>query len=200
MSIAFLLLLSSGSYAQFTITSAVTQSLPTPSFDPEPTFILPDFPPPSPTPFQQRTPTALNFYFLLLFLLIVFVVIVYLLVRRKKNAKRALARHQGRDALTQDLERWGHPQLGQSQQRPLPVTGETEAQRREDGLDERGEAPPPYVKEVVIEGERVDAGLAVPPRSLQRETGESSTPPGYEEVTMRGREEVDVARVEDRRT
>jgi hypothetical protein len=59
--------------------------------------------------------------------------------------------------------------------------------RREDGLDEQGEAPPPYQSKdeatVALSGITQDpaSGLTIPLRTLSRESTEQMRPPDYQE-------------------
>lgn len=86
----------------------------------------------------------LNYYFLLLALLIIVVGIIYLFYMKRQRQKTARTRQNGQRALARDLERWGgggpwgpgrfrHPRSSPRQP------------RRDEGLDEQGEAPPPYI-------------------------------------------------------
>ncbi|KAG8529512.1 uncharacterized protein KY384_006149 [Bacidia gigantensis] len=89
----------------------------------------------------------LNYYFLLLAVLIIIIIIVYWSLHRRRKA--ALLRQQSnqRDALAQDLDRTGWAQsFSRRGWRRGYGSGGTRIMHHE-GLDETGEAPPPYVKE-----------------------------------------------------
>ncbi|KAL8713779.1 MAG: hypothetical protein Q9220_002306 [cf. Caloplaca sp. 1 TL-2023] len=94
----------------------------------------------------------LNYYFLLLALLVILIGLGYLIFARRQRLKVAQARTNGQRALARDLERWGgggpwgpgrlrmprsSPRQSSQQQQRIS--------RRVEGLDERGEAPPPYL-------------------------------------------------------
>lgn len=85
---------------------------------------------------------------------------------RRRRQRQAHNRSSGQSALARDLETWPGPRR--------------RAGREEEGLDERGEAPPPYVpKELeaaVIRGEAVELG---------RGGRQERKPPDYREAGTR---------------
>jgi hypothetical protein len=93
-------------------------------------------------------------------------------------------RLSGHNALARDMDgwvntrRWFHGTFRQNQSAAFV--------RREEGLDERGEAPPPYqpksdVNAAHATGTTQDAvsGLAVPMQTLSRDTAVQGRPPDY---------------------
>lgn len=80
---------------------------------------------------------------------------------RRRRQRQAHNRFGGQSALARDLETW---------------PGARRPPRREEGLDERGEAPPPYVSKeleaAVIRGEAVELGGVVrkPPNYREAES------------------------------
>ncbi|KAL8764603.1 MAG: hypothetical protein Q9194_006951 [Teloschistes cf. exilis] len=129
----------------------------------------------------------LNYYFLLLALLIILIAIAYLVYARRQRTRIALSRRNGQRALARDLERWGGPYRAA----PPPTTTTTRAsprsRRREEGLNERGEAPPPYLPK-----EPEPVYTEIPLREMGM--GRDQKPPDYEEgpssgatTTTRGR-------------
>ncbi|KAL8731024.1 MAG: hypothetical protein Q9166_003675 [cf. Caloplaca sp. 2 TL-2023] len=126
-------------------------------------------------------PAILNYYFLLLALLIVFIGILYLLFARRQRQKIAQRRQNGQRALARDLERWGGggPWGPGRFRQPRSNGGGTRQPRREEGLDERGEAPPPYVpKEPESAHVRADPPHDIP---LQDLSDMDHKPPDYDE-------------------
>ncbi len=98
-------------------------------------------------------PSALNYYFLLLVLLVAFLILAYWMFNRRKKAKSARSRRNSQSALARDLERdrrWAYggwrSVIGLGHRDTMAVAAALE--HREEGLDERGEAPPPYVESV----------------------------------------------------
>lgn len=124
-------------------------------------------------PQSSDTPNAsglLNYYFLLLAVLVVVVLVGYYFYARRRRRKIARLRTRGQSALARDLEGWPGWRRGRW------AGGDRE---RLEGLNERGEAPPPYMprlpQEAVI---REDVERGVPLQNL----GESK-PPDYHPVS-----------------
>lgn len=90
----------------------------------------------------------LNYYFLLLALFIVAVLLVFWSFSRKRRAKQARQHVSQQDALATDLRAWRRIS-GRSRGRYWSsVAGNRDSRMHdEEGLNERGEAPPPYIKE-----------------------------------------------------
>jgi hypothetical protein len=128
-----------------------------------------------------------NFYILIVAaIVLIFCLAIFCITRRRKQ-KAALIRSQGQLALARDIEGWrGHFGVGR-------ITRSSHISDREEGLDERGEAPPPYVHGSkppsirTIEGRR--------PRTTSRHTGtgdvelgdmsrHGNDPPAYEQTTL----------------
>ncbi|KAI9755205.1 MAG: hypothetical protein M1815_005143 [Lichina confinis] len=98
-------------------------------------------PPAVPTDREQRDGSLVNVYFLLIGIGVVLVVVVYYFYHKRRMRKSARAQDRGRNALARDVEGWV------SQRRWLPggrSTSASRTSRTEEGLNERGEAPPPY--------------------------------------------------------
>jgi len=97
-------------------------------------------------------------------------------------------RRSGHNALARDLDgwvntrRWMHGAWRYNQSAAFV--------RREEGLNEHGEAPPPYrpkgeATADVGASHDVTTGLTIPLRTLPRDETERSRLPGYEEVAPR---------------
>ncbi|KAL8931779.1 MAG: hypothetical protein Q9211_006739 [Gyalolechia sp. 1 TL-2023] len=125
----------------------------------------------------------LNYYFLLLALLIIILGLVYLAYVRRQRQKVLQSRRNGQRALARDLERWpGSGPWGPGRFR-MPRSSPRQP-RREEGLDERGEAPPPYIpKEPEPAYAGPGGGSAGPGNDipLQDLTRSDHKPPDYEE-------------------
>ena len=135
---------------------AVSTSLP-------PTFLLPSYTPyGAPKTNQPQSSAVLNYYFLLIAVFVIIIIIAYYSLVRRRRQKQAHYRSDGQSALARDLETWPGPRR---------------RARREEGLDERGEPPPPYVpKELeaaVIRGEAVE---------LSQRGRQARKPPDYQEA------------------
>ncbi|KAL8835227.1 MAG: hypothetical protein Q9170_003423 [Blastenia crenularia] len=127
---------------------------------------------------QNTDRGILNYYFLLLAFLVIVVGIVYFAYVRRQRQKILLSRQNGQRALARDLERWGGGPWGPGRFR-LPRA--VRQPRREEGLDERGEAPPPYVPkepEPAYTGPQVDRLHEIPLQDLGRR---DQKPPDYDE-------------------
>lgn len=131
-------------------------------------------------PQQQTSNTGiLNYYFLLLAIFIVVIAIAYCILIRRRKRKVARSRSSGQNALAQDLQGWtGARGWGRNRWR----SGGVHEPQAEEGLDERGEAPPPYMP-----GEpppaHLDAGNSssghnapIPLSTIERDEGK---PPDY---------------------
>ncbi|KAI4160196.1 MAG: hypothetical protein LQ342_005908 [Letrouitia transgressa] len=123
----------------------------------------------------------LNYYFLLLAFFIIILGIAYLLYVRRQRLKLAQSRLNGQNALARDLERWGGGPWGPPRFRFPRQTARHP--RREEGLNERGEAPPPYIPKEPEQALFSEPGhrrtaQAIPLRDMARE---EQKPPDYEE-------------------
>lgn len=130
---------------------------------------------PHPDAHPPSNSSLLNYYFLLLAVFIfIFVIVYYILVRRRKQ-KIAHLRFTGQNALAQDLEGWPGTRRwmgGSRGARPR------EHRREEDGLNEQGEAPPPYMPKepdgALVRAESSGGGIM-----LREMGGEDRKPPDY---------------------
>ncbi|KAF2659900.1 hypothetical protein K491DRAFT_712196 [Lophiostoma macrostomum CBS 122681] len=138
----------------------------------------------------ERNQGAFNYYFLILAGFGVVLALALWLIRRRRKRRKEQMRLSGQNALARDLDgwvstrRWMHGAWRHNQ-----TTGIV---RREEGLDEHGEAPPPYQPKseitVVQDGTSQDiaSGLTIPLTTLSREGNGPLRPPGYEERARRG--------------
>ncbi|KAI9753343.1 MAG: Protein kinase [Chaenotheca gracillima] len=127
--------------------------------------------PAPPTPDQQRNGSIVNLYFLILAGAILLAFLAYWVVHRRKKEKQARSRNTGQRALARDIEGW----VGQRRWRQgHRWAGTDPGPRMEEGLDERGEAPPPYqppadassTTELNPQSNRNTSGQAVPTDGL----------------------------------
>lgn len=128
-----------------------------------------------------------NYYFVFLALIIAVVgAVVYLFIRKRHRA-RLRTRYSQQEALTRDLG-GARPGGGWSNWHPERTRGRYWQGRwrsaeasREEGLNEAGEAPPPYVpKRRSEEAQREATEPAVPLQTLSRD-GAGLKPPDYSE-------------------
>ena len=139
---------------------------------------------------QNNNPDAtglVNYYFVFLALIVaVAAVVIFLMIRRRQRV-RLRRRYSQNQALTQDLG-GPRPGGGWSNWNPQRTTAqywqgrwrETDTGRQE-GLNERGEAPPPYIpKGQSQDAHREDTEPAVPLQTLSR-AGAGLRPPDYSE-------------------
>lgn len=100
----------------------------------QPTYTPPVIPPPSPIA-DETANNLVNMYFLMLAALVILLLAGLWYWQQNRRRKRVRSAGRRRSALEQDLELpFGRPTwLGLSRR-----------EREEEGVDERGEAPPPY--------------------------------------------------------
>lgn len=146
---------------------------------------------------DDRKTRLLNYYFVFLaFFALLLCAGVYLLHRRKRQIKSRL-RNSGQNALARDLDGWvGTARWVHGSWRGGAGGG---LSRREEGLNEHGEAPPPYQpladattagntdaegSEALRPGTAQDAvtGLTIPLRTLSRDGRATLKPPGYQDT------------------
>ncbi|KAG7009224.1 hypothetical protein G7Y79_00003g010920 [Physcia stellaris] len=85
---------------------------------------------------------VVNYYFLLLALFVILVTLSYCCISRRRRRRVVLLRTNRQDALERDLEGWqGGRYWGPGRWRTSPANDT----RPEEGLDERGLPPPPYI-------------------------------------------------------
>ncbi|KAI9855362.1 MAG: hypothetical protein M1813_009820 [Trichoglossum hirsutum] len=178
------------SFTTSSITSLPPIQTPTPPTSPPVVFSKPA---------RDRESSFVNLYFLLLFLLAVLGAIIYYFVRRRRREKSARSRNRRHNALVRDLASW--PGMNRSRTGGRRGLGNSSGHGdMEEGLDERGEAPPPYEPPphaLSLEGQQwsgrqeqsgaehetlpVDLlPLRPPMRTLTRES--HVQPPGYEDT------------------
>ncbi|KZF18931.1 hypothetical protein L228DRAFT_271565 [Xylona heveae TC161] len=90
---------------------------------------------------QGQRDGLLNYYFLLLAILIIIIGVAYWVFHRRRKNKVARVRNSGQNALARDLDGWA-PRSRWIYGGWRGVMGGNA--RHEEGLDEHGEAPPPY--------------------------------------------------------
>ena len=117
---------------------------------------------------------AFNYYFLLLAVLVLLVLLFLFFIHRWRKRQSERLRQNGQHALARDLEGWQNThRLMHGRYR---ADGAVLVQQDE-GLDEHGEAPPPYQPKT--EGTAGD--ITVPLRTLPRGEVTRSQPPQYDE-------------------
>ncbi|KAF2643594.1 hypothetical protein P280DRAFT_256564 [Massarina eburnea CBS 473.64] len=132
---------------------------------------------------KNRNNDVINYYFLFLALFGVLVAVFLWWVHKRRKQRKEAMRLSGQHALARDMDgwintrRWFHG-TGRHNQTATFV-------RREEGLDERGEPPPPYRPKseegVDVIQERGPDGIAIPLRTLARDDIEQGRPPDYRE-------------------
>ena len=85
----------------------------------------------------------LNYYFLLLAVFIIIIIIAYWSIARRRRNRLIRLRDNQQSALARDVETWPGRRRGVGARWRNEGVDTTV----EEGLDERGEAPPPYLKE-----------------------------------------------------
>ena len=120
---------------------------------------------------RQNVSYFSNYYFLLIILAVLILVAAWLIHSRNVR-RRALSRQNGQQASARDVEAWPgtrrllHGRYGATNSVLLRPT---------EGLDEHGEAPPPYQ----AKSEVSSTTIAIPLRILSADGSERSLPPQY---------------------
>ncbi|KAF2674348.1 hypothetical protein BT63DRAFT_419643 [Microthyrium microscopicum] len=152
---------------------------------------------------DQQQGIIYQYFFLILILLVIAILVLLFVLRRRNQRRKSLQASLGRHALARDLESW---QPGQQTGRSAapPSTARRWVQRynnrfgtrlgrtseEDEGLNEYGEAPPPYkAQEAALESRpptntTMTSTLnepAVPLRTLSRNVADRL--PGYQETT-----------------
>jgi cbb3-type cytochrome oxidase subunit 3 len=124
--------------------------------------------------------TVFNYYFLFLAALCVLLVALLWWVHRQRKRRKQQLHLNGQHALARDLEGWAGARRfmhGRHGQYLTPAHT-----RREEGLDEHGDAPPPYQPKSDVTVETVqDPGreIAIPLQALLQNEHDRARPPGY---------------------
>lgn len=118
----------------YLLTQHVSSRPPTITKMSQPSYTPPVIPPPPPIA-DETANNLVNMYFLMLIVLVVVLLVGLWYWQQNRRRKRLRSAGRRRSALEQDLELpFGRPAwLGLSRR-----------EREEEGVDERGEAPPPY--------------------------------------------------------
>jgi|SRR5579871_4327551 len=137
---------------------------------------------------EDHDDNLLNFYFIFIALFIIIVVVGIWFIHRHKKQRKARLRNSGQNALARDLNGWSQPRRWIHGVAPWRMDGPLTA--REEGLNELGEAPPPYIKDTQSREQRLSIGNAsaaelptepaIPLRTLSRDERDRLKPPDYE--------------------
>jgi len=137
---------------------------------------------------EDRDDNLLNFYFIFIALFVILLLIGIWYVHRRKKQRKARLRNSGQNALARDLNGWSQPRRWMYGVAPWRTDDRLTA--REEGLNELGEAPPPYIKDTQMRERRLSVGstsaaqlpteLAIPLRTLSRDERDRLKPPDYE--------------------
>lgn len=127
------------------------------------------------------TSSVFNYYFLFLVVFGVLVGVLLWWLRRRKLQQKEQMRRNGQHALARDLEGWaGLRRYGPGGVVQGQIPG---AVRRQEGLDEHGDAPPPYQPkseyDVASTSAATNGQLDIPLRALSQDPAQRSLPPGY---------------------
>jgi hypothetical protein len=124
---------------------------------------------------DDRRGGIINYYFVFLALFIVLAFLGVYFLNRRRQARKEAWLASGQHALRRDMDGYSS-NAGQWQRR-------NEANRR-DGLDEYGQAPPPYIAKQDVRVEEREEGPQIPLRTLPRDERERdlSNPPEYMEA------------------
>jgi len=123
-------------------------------------------------PGERQNASFFKYYYIFLIILAVLIAIAIWLIRRRKVRHLTVRRQNGQQALARDVEAWpGTRRLLHGRCRATNSV----LLRRTEGLDERGEAPPPYQPKSEVSS----TTLAIPLRVLPADESERSLPPQY---------------------
>ncbi|RAR01778.1 hypothetical protein DDE82_006252 [Stemphylium lycopersici] len=123
-----------------------------------------------------RQVKTFNYYFLLLALLVIIIAMVFWFLHRRRLRRRQFCRQSGEQALERDVEGWANPRrFMHGRQRANDAVPLRQTADRCEGLDEHGEAPPPYHSKP----EDTTLSVTIPLRTLPRDESERTQPPQY---------------------
>jgi hypothetical protein len=127
----------------------------------------------------------INYYFVFLALFILFIVLGVYFIHKRKRARKMAFRNSGQNALARDLDGWTSSRRWMHGHR----REESRVVRTEEGLNEYGEAPPPYIHAAKTgqdqEGQVEGSQIQIPLRTLSTNEFErpaTGKPPGYGEA------------------
>jgi len=149
------------------------------------------------SPQHVHTDGVFNYYFLFLALFGVLTAVFLWWIHKRRKRRKEQMRLSGHDALARDMAGWINTRRWFHGTRRHNQTGAFV--RREEGLNEHGEAPPPYQPKSEVtainaageaRGSRI--GVTIPLRTLPRDTVEQSRPPQYQKTV--GHEESPIFR------
>ncbi|KAF2749858.1 hypothetical protein M011DRAFT_278682 [Sporormia fimetaria CBS 119925] len=158
-----------------------------PTVDPRPPPSIFEITPHDPDdPDRQRKEGVFNYYFLILAGFGCLIAIGLWWIRRRRKRRKLMLRLSGQNALAQDLDGWSNTRRWM---RGFWRAEQPAIVRPEEGLNEHGEAPPPYqptapsVTEVSPAAiQDLSNGLTLPERVLSTRRAEAIQPPQYEEL------------------
>ena len=150
--------------------------------NPTPALADDDFTPPGN---EDRDHGVLNYYFLLLAVLVVLILVIWFAILRRQRKKALQYRNSRQDALAQDVQSWGRRYRSSGPGRwRMPGMREP---RPEEGLNDRGEAPPPYMpNEPEIAHTRPNGEAQRQSMELRDIRGEEMKPPEYRQGQFTG--------------
>ncbi|KAH6881281.1 hypothetical protein BKA58DRAFT_371306 [Alternaria rosae] len=122
-------------------------------------------------PKERQDVGFFNYYFLLLGVLVVLIAVAIWLIHRRKVRHRALWRQNGQQALARDVEAWPGTRRLHGRCRATNSV----LLRPPEGLNEHGEAPPPYQPK----SEATSTILPIPLRILPAYESGRPLPPQY---------------------
>ena len=138
---------------------------------------------------EHRNDDLLNFYFIFIAVFVILLLIGIWFIHRHKKRRKARLRNSGQNALARDLNGWSQPRRWIHGVAPWRTDGPLNS-AREEGLNELGEAPPPYIKDTQSRERRLSVGSAsaaalpaepaIPLRTLSRDDRDRLKPPDYE--------------------
>jgi hypothetical protein len=144
-------------------------------------FSIPTEPPDGPV----HDGAGFNYYFLFLGAFVVLLAAFFWWLRQRRKQRIELLRRRGRHALARDLEGWagGTRRYMHGRYSLVQTTART---RHSEGLDEHGQAPPPYEPKseaTTREATEVVPGVTIPLRTFARDEPLRTPPPQYDVAT-----------------
>ncbi|KAF2260584.1 hypothetical protein CC78DRAFT_547422 [Lojkania enalia] len=139
---------------------------------------------------RSRNESVFNYYFLFLAVFGVLVALCLWWVHKRRKKRKEMMRQSGQNALARDLDGWTNTRRWMHGRWRHNQTGFV---RREEGLDENGEAPPPYQpkSDITVDQSNIRAthdtasGLTIPLRTLSRDEINTIRLPDYQESEQR---------------
>lgn len=135
---------------------------------------------------QRGYSSESQYYYIIVGVGVCLLMLIAWLAYKRRIMVKTMQQQDRQQALAQDAERWRPSRLWQS-----GASGrDTGGALHPEGLNEQGEAPPPYPRQASVgglDGQHGAADLVIPLRDLSRRSDQSMKPPDYIQTVVEAR-------------